>query len=87
MDKLLSIQEAWDTLEDDQRQFERMVAELKAKVSSTSTNQKSNDKPSEGQDPSQNVTKKKGWFDILIRLVGWANNGILESRHKYGPGG
>lgn len=60
MGKLLNIQEAWDTLEDDQRQFDRLVTELKAKVSNTSTNQKSNDKHSEAQGPSQYITKKKG---------------------------
>ena len=60
MGKLLNIQEAWDTLEDDQRQFDRLVTELKAKVSNTSTNQKSNDKRSEAQGSSQYITKKKG---------------------------
>jgi hypothetical protein len=56
MGKLLSIQEAWDTLGDDQRQFERTVAELKAKLANTSKNQKSVDKPSQDEDPSHNKT-------------------------------
>ncbi len=59
MGKSLSIQEAWDSLGDDQRQFERTVAELKAKLANTSKNQKSVDKPSEEQDPSHNKTRKK----------------------------
>jgi hypothetical protein len=57
--KSLSIEEAWDTLGDDQRQFERTVAELKAKLANTSKNQKSVDKPSEKQDPTHNKTRKK----------------------------
>ena len=59
MGKSLSIQEAWDTLGDDQRQFERTVAELKAKVANTSKNQKSVDKPREEQGPSHNKIGKK----------------------------
>lgn len=59
MGKSLSIQEAWDTLEDDQRQFERTVAELKANLANTSKNQKSVDKPSVEQGHSHKKTGKK----------------------------
>lgn len=50
MGKSLSIQEVWDTLGDDQRQFERTVAELKAKLENTPKNQKFVDKPDKEQD-------------------------------------
>ena len=59
MGKLLSMQEAWDTLGDDQRQFERTVAELKAKLANSSKDQKSVDKPSKEQETSHTKTKKK----------------------------
>ena len=50
MGKSLSIQEAWDSLGDDQRQFERTVAELKAKLENTPKNQKFVDKTDKEQD-------------------------------------
>jgi hypothetical protein len=50
MGKSLSIQEVWDTLGDDQRQFERTVAELKAKLENTPKNQKSVDKTDKEED-------------------------------------
>ena len=86
MGKSLSIQEAWDNLEDDQRQFDRTVAELKAKLENPSKDQRSVDKPSEGRDSFQNMTKKKSWL-AYSRGLSVGRTGILESRHKYDPGG
>jgi len=56
MGKLLNIQDAWDTLGDDQRQFERTVAELKANFAIASKSRKTVDKPYKKQRPSQNKT-------------------------------
>lgn len=55
MGKSLSVQDAWDMLADDQRQFERTVATLKAMVLDLSKNQGSVDKTSTEQDLSRNI--------------------------------
>ena len=53
MEQLLSVQEAWDTLGDDQRQFERTVAELKSRVANIAKSQKSDSISSEAHVTSE----------------------------------
>jgi len=54
MEKSLSIQEAWDTLEDDQRQFERTVAKLRDNLEHLSKNQESDPRAVRERALSQN---------------------------------
>ncbi len=53
MDKILSIHDVWDTIQDDQRQFERTVAELKSRVANIAKSQKSDSISSEAHVTSE----------------------------------
>ena len=55
MNKILSIHDVWDTIQDDQRQFERTVAELKSRVANIAKSQKPDNIPSEAHVTSVGV--------------------------------
>jgi len=60
MEKMLSIHDARDTMEDDQRQFERTVAELKSRAIKIAKDRKPGNIPSGGRMASEGGLSGRG---------------------------